>query len=175
MKFLSFFRHYKVIVLALFCVGITGGLFPGCYSFTGASVPPHLKKLEIPTAEDKSGFGVAVYRQNLTDVLLDIFRRDNSFELVRDHPDARLTASIVSIAETTSLVTSSELENERKVTVQVQVQYDDLVKHKQLWNKSFSQFAVYSVDEGLDGRNRAVQTVLERVADDILLAVVSGW
>lgn len=175
MKFLSFFRHSKVIVLTLFCIVTVCGVFPGCYSFTGASVPPHLKTLEIATAEDKSGFGVAVFRQDLTELLLDKFRRDNSFELVRERPDARLASTIVSITEDVALVTSGELEDKRKVTVRVQVVYDDLVKHRQIWSKTPEQFEVYNVSEGLEGRNIAVRLALERIADDILLAVVSGW
>lgn len=175
MKFLSFFRHYKIIVIALFCIVTVCGMFPGCYSFTGASVPPHLKTLEISTSEDKSGFGIAAYRQNLTELLLDKFRRDNSFELVRERPDARLITTIVSIVDVTSVVTSGELENERKITVRVQADYEDQVKRRQIWSKTFEQFAVYNVNEGLEGRNRAVLQALERIADDTLLAVVSGW
>lgn len=160
----------------------------GCYTFTGASVPPHLKTLQIPLAEDVSGFGDARYRDIFTLRLAQVFRTDNTFTIVQDKPDAMLSVTITSITDATASVggsggntgtnvaTASELERERKVTVGVDVTYTDLVKKKKLFEKkSFSQFRVYQVADGQQGRDAAIQRVLQLVSDDILLAVISGW
>jgi hypothetical protein len=134
-----------------------------------------------------SGFGDARYRDILTLRLAQVFRTDNTFTIVQDKSDALLNVTITSITDATATVsnagvtgTSSAdaagLERERKVTVAVEVTYSDLVKKKKFFEKkSFSQFRVYQVSEGQQGRDAAIQRVLQLVSDDILLAVISGW
>ena len=40
----------------------------GCYSFSGASLPPHIKTIAIPVFEDHSGAGIAQFRSELTQI-----------------------------------------------------------------------------------------------------------
>jgi len=181
MNFLSFFRHLKVIVtricLLLILVGIVVGVLSGCYSFTGGSVPPHLKTISIPTAEDVSGFGDARYRELLTQRLVQNFRNDNSLVVVQERSDATLTVTLTAITDITASVTPGELERERKVTVAAKAMFMDVVKKQPVWQseKTFSQFRVYAIADGFQGRDAAIQRTLQLISDDILLAVVSGW
>lgn len=176
MNYLSLLHHSLIIVSGLICLIVASALLPGCYSFTGASVPSHLKTLSIPTVEDRSGFGDGPrYRQVLTDLLITGFRNDNSFELEQSDADALLRVSIGSIRDETANVDAGELENERKVTVTVQARYEDQVKKFQVWDKSFPQFELYNADEGIVARDAAIELALEQISEDILLAVVSGW
>ncbi|HTR98852.1 MAG TPA: hypothetical protein VML00_03820, partial [Bacteroidota bacterium] len=60
-----------------------GALFGGCvYSFTGASVPAHLKTVAIPLVDDQSGFGEPGLREKFTNELIQLFTSDNSLEVV---------------------------------------------------------------------------------------------
>jgi Lipopolysaccharide-assembly len=186
MNFLSFSRHLKVIVCAIvWCLVIGSSAMlvaslDGCYTFTGASVPPHLKTLQIPLAEDVSGLGDARNRDALTLRLAQVFRNDNTFVVVQDKGDALLSATITGIQDATASVggstTGVELERDRKVTVTIEVSYTDTIKKKKIFEKkSFSQFSVYQVAEGLQGRDGAIQRALRLVCDDVVLAVISGW
>jgi hypothetical protein len=154
----------------------------GCYTFTGASVPAHLKTIQIPIADDNSGFGDARYRDILTLRVQQVFRNDNSLVVVQDKADALLVLNITSIRDETQSVASAgtqaggvELERERKVAVSIEATYSDLVKKKQIWKQVKSQTRAYQIAEGLQGRDAAIQRALQLVADDILLAAVSGW
>jgi hypothetical protein len=180
MNFLSFSRHWKVILLLVGLLPLSSSL-TSCYTFTGASVPPHIKTLHIPIAEDASGFGDARYRDVLTLRLIQVFRNDNTLIVVQDKSDALLAATITAIRDETVSVaggtsaSGAELERERKAVVNVEVTYTDLVKKKQLWKKTFSQFRIYLISEGFQGRDAAIQRALQLVCDDIMLAVISGW
>lgn len=174
MKKFSFLRNIFLRILLLFC-GLSACIFAGCYSFTGGSAPEHLKTLSISAVVDNSGFGNPNYRQFLATELTDKFEKDNTFDLVDRNADAKLSATITTIRESALTVEANELESERKVDVSCSVEYYDAVNKKNIWTKTFSSFDTYDVANISSGRDLAVQTSLEQIADDILLAVVSGW
>ncbi|PKL85739.1 MAG: hypothetical protein CVV22_06150 [Ignavibacteriae bacterium HGW-Ignavibacteriae-1] len=146
-----------------------------CYSFTGGSIPSHLKTLYIAAVNDNSGFGNPEYRNLLTNNLIDVFRTDNSLSQVDFGGDARLTVVITAIRENPVTVSPGELETERKVEVHCDVEYYDNVKKSVIFKKNFMTYDIYPVSDAITGRTQAITTALTQVADDILLAVVSGW
>ncbi|MBE2188901.1 MAG: LptE family protein [Candidatus Kapabacteria bacterium] len=150
-------------------------LFQACYSFTGGSIPSHLKTLYISAVNDNSGFGNPEYRDLLTNNLIDVFRTDNSLSQVDFGGDARLTVIISAIRESPVTVSPGELETERKVEVHCDVEYYDNVKKSVIFKKNFMTYDIYPVSDAITGRTQAITTALNQVADDILLAVVSGW
>ncbi|MBM2815692.1 MAG: hypothetical protein HW421_2454 [Ignavibacteria bacterium] len=178
MKIISFkcniLSKIHFVICILFCFELAG-----CYSFTGGTIPEHLKTLSFGAISDNSGFGNPMYREHLTKTIYDKFKRDKSYEIVESNGDARLSISISSIIEATSTVSGSvgrqELETERKVTVNCDLEYYDAVKKNTIMKKNFSNFEVYKIENSQEGRNEAIKKALEHTADDILLAVVSGW
>jgi hypothetical protein len=154
-------------------------MLSGCYSFTGGSIPEHLKTLYIANVEDNSGYGNPLYRDFLAQQLFDIFRDDNSFSITETDGDARLQITIAAIKDQTIGIeagsSSGELESERKIVVSCEADYYDAVKKKSIWKKSFSNYGTYNVANSSTERDAAVQGALKQTADDILLAVVSGW
>ena len=150
-------------------------LLVSCYSFTGGSVPEHLKTLYIANVTDNSGFGNPTYKNTFMDAIIENFQRDGSFNLINSGGDARLNISISSIREAPVAVNPGELETDRKVTVSVDVEYYDFIKRKQIWKNTFSGYETYPVSNAQQGRDNAIQTALNNISNDILLKVVSGW
>jgi hypothetical protein len=150
-------------------------LLTGCYSFTGGNVPDYLKTLQIATVNDNSGFGNPIYREQLTQNLINKFRGDHSFTLVEFNGDAKLSVVITEILDMTTTVRPGEVETQRKVTVTCSAQYYDNVKKRAIWEKKFSSFGVYNVANLETGRDQSIQTSLDQISEDILLSVVSGW
>ena len=173
-------RHYKQIqhkpkIFILLNLWISFLILQGCYSFTGGSVPAHLKTLRINSVTDQSGFGNPAYKIDLETAITDNFLRDNSFEVVEIAGDARLTISIRSINESTQTVGQGELETERRITVTCEVEYFDNVNKKQIWKKNFSSHGMFDVNQAFTARNETIEIILRQIAEDIMLAVVSGW
>ena len=151
-------------------------LFAGCYSFTGASIPAHLKTVGIPLATDNSGFGRSEMRQELTEFLIQKFTREGSLQ-VRDRSisDALLDVAISRIADDPVAVKAGEELTRKRATIYVQVTYRDMKMQKLMWDRTFQQFADYDVSAGLEGLNTALRNAEEKLAEDILLAVISNW
>jgi hypothetical protein len=163
-----------VIINVLICMFVLCN-FTGCYSFTGGTVPEHLKTLQVDNVNDVSGYGVPRYREELTLSLVNRFEKDNTFSLAQRNGNARLTVSILSITDATLTVRPGEVESQRRISVNCEAEYYDAVKQKSIWKQNFTNAEIYDVSNLQEGRNSAVKIALERLTDDIFLAVISGW
>lgn len=162
----------QIYIRSVFCSLI---FLWGCYSFTGGSVPDHLKTILIPTVVDVSSFGVPEFKDFLTEELVNKFRSDGTLKVEDMRADCQLSVKISSITESISQVNPGELEKERKVQVACRVEYYDNIMKKMIWEKDFTNYSFYNVSDGFVGRNDAVRSVLKNNAEDILLSVISGW
>lgn len=167
----SYFSNRLLTILSIICIL----LLSGCYSFTGGSIPDHLKTISLSSVQDNSGFGNPRFRDVLTRRLLDKFRNHNTLVLVDANGDAQLQSTIVRIEDVVVSVSPGEVERERRITVSVETEYTDIVKRKQVWKRTFSNFQVYLISQGQQAREDAVIAALQQIGEDILLAVVSGW
>ncbi len=149
--------------------------FSGClYSFTGSSVPPHLKTIAIPLFEDQSGFGEPNLREDLTKQLIDLFVNDNSLALAdRSTADSMLEGTITAVSDAPSVIAPGEQVSRRRLTITVHVTFQDLKLRKKVWEKDFTNWGEYEL--GKEVRTVALTDAINKIADDILIETVSGW
>jgi hypothetical protein len=122
----------------------------GAYSFTGSSVPSHLKTIYIPVAQDKSIAAIPGLREILTDDLIQRFINDNSLQV----------ANATSADATLDCIITSD---------------KDLVLKKTIFDQNFSSFGEYVPGQQVNEREEAIAVAVGHISEDILLAVVSGW
>ena len=149
--------------------------FSGCaYSFSGSSVPKHLKTVAIPLFEDQSGFGEPGLKEDFTKKLIDLFVNDNSLEIAdRNTADSILEGSIITVADAPSVIAPGEQVSKRRINITVHVAYQDLRMRKKGWEKDFSNWGEYSI--GAEPRTIALTQAVNKVTEDILIETVSGW
>jgi hypothetical protein len=153
-------------------------LFYGCnYSFHGSSPPEGIKTIYIPSIKDESGFGIANLGENMTLLLKNKFIKDNTLEYAeKTTADGMITCTIASIRDEALVVTGAEQVSRRKVTINVNVEFQNLKKKKTIWKREFSNWGEYeSLSGGFSKRDEGVQLAIDKITDDILLAVVSDW
>lgn len=170
-------KHTSYSIIFLF---ITSTLinFVGCcvYSFTGASVPQHLKTIAIPIAEDRSGSGEPGLKELLTEQLIQKFINDNTLQVTEKvNADAELDCVILPLSDAPAIVSAGETVKTRRVTINVQVTYKDLVKRKNIFDKKFSNYGDYPSGGTISQRRDAIQAAIDNITEDILLDTVSGW
>lgn len=152
--------------------------FSGCisYSFTGSSVPPHLKTIAIPLFDDQSGFGEAGLREEFTNKLIDRFIRDNSLEIAdKKVADSILEGIIVTVQDKPSVVEKGETVSKWRVTIFVKATYHDMKLRKKVWEKSLSNWGDYTLGADAAERKSALAAAIEKLSEDILLETVSSW
>jgi len=148
----------------------------GVYSFSGASVPSHLKSISIPIAQDRSGSGEPGLRELLTNQLIKKFIDDNSLQVSdKGKANANLECTITGFTDVPNIVASGENITSRRITINVKVIYKDNVKKKKIFDKVFSNYGDYKPAVNLTNRKDAINTAIDRITEDILLSVVSGW
>lgn len=167
---------FSLCSLLLICALCVNLLFAGCYSFSGASIPAHLKTIGIPLAIDNSGFGRSEIRQLLTDQLQQKFTREGSLQ-VRDRAvsDAVLEVTITRVTDDPISVKAGDELTNKRVTIIVDAVYQDKKMQKVVWQRSFSQYSDYPVDQSLEGFNKATLAALDKLTEDLMLGVISNW
>lgn len=162
-----------MLLLYTLCASL---FFGGCYSFSGASIPAHLKTIGIPLAADNSGFGRSEIRQLLTDQLQQKFTREGSLQ-VRDRAvsDAVLEVTITRVTDDPISVKAGDELTNKRVTIVVDAVFQDKKMQKVVWQRSFSQYADYPVDQSLEGFNKATLSALDKLTEDLMLGVISNW
>jgi hypothetical protein len=159
------------------CIAVCAVVLSGCmYSFTGASVPSHLKTVAIPLVDDQSGFGEPGLRETFTRELIDLFNTDNSLQVAdKGTADAILEGAIVTIADAPSVVTQGEQVSKRRITMTVHFKFQDMKLRKKIWEKNLSNWGDYDSGGGLSQRQVGVQEAMRKISEDVLLETVSGW
>lgn len=153
-------------------------LFFSCnYSFKGASPPPGIKSIYIPTFRDESGFGLPRLAEDMTQLLKQKFINDNTLEYAeKTTADGMLDCIITSIIDEPLVVSGGEQVSKRKITINVNVDFSNLKKQKSIWKKDFSNWGEYdSSSGGFSKRDEGVKITIDKITDDILLEVISNW
>jgi hypothetical protein len=167
----------QLFVYTLFIISIVIN-FTGCcfYSFTGASVPKHLKNISISPVLDRSGSGEPGLSELFTSKLTQKFIDDNTLKVSnKSNADATIDCIISSLSDAPAVVAAGELVTSRRITITAQVTYKDLVKRKTVYEKTFSFYGDYPAQGGIVQRKSAIETAIDHITDDILLDTVSGW
>jgi hypothetical protein len=152
-------------------------LFQGCYSFSGSSLPPHLKNVAIPVFDDRSGAGIAQYRGELTKGLVDRIESQSPLRITPSFvsADALIEGAIVSFSDSPSQLSSkTERAVTNRITIVVQVAMEDRVKKSKVFSQTFVGFADYPVGN-FTAQREAVRFSFNQIIDDIFDRVVSGW
>jgi hypothetical protein len=148
----------------------------GCYSFTGASVPPHLKTVAIPLVDDQSGFGEPGLRERFTTELTNLFVSDNSLEVAdRSKADAILEGVVTSITDAPSTIEQGDQVTKRRITVSTRFVMKDMKLRRTMWEKTFSNWGDYPSGGGPSQRQGGLSEAVRKVSEDVLLEAVSGW
>ncbi len=163
----------RLLIFPLLACALSGGCI---YSFTGSSVPAHLKTIAIPLFDDQSGSGQPGLREELTNKLIDRFRQDNSLQITdRSHADSIIEGIIASSTDEPQVVQKGESVTSRRITLTVKVTYQDLKLKKKVWDRQYSEWGEYQIVGGPANNQPAIDAAIEKLADDILLDTVSGW
>ena len=151
-------------------------VLPGCYSFTGASIPSHIKTVALPLPDDQSSFGQSEIRQDLNTFMIDKFTREGSLHVAeRSNGDALLETTINRITDEAVGVRAGEQLTNKRVTIYVDAIYKDQKKQKTFWTRSFQQSSDYPIADNLAGLKSALRQAEEKLAEELLLAAISNW
>lgn len=164
------------------CVGLLGaGLATGCgYSFSGSSLPGHLKTIAIPVFENQSLDPTIA--DEVTRGMLDLFLEDNRLKVVREsRADCVLEGEVTHYERRVYSYTSAQEPQEYIVVIKLAVALKDRVKNQDLWSKNDLQAtATYAAVAGAqvgqaDSETQARELAIKQLGQDILAKSLEQW
>jgi hypothetical protein len=161
-----------------FChILVAAFLISGCtYSFRGASLPPGVHSIAIPVFDDRSGFGDPNLRVDLTNDLVNKFINDNTLQVANlSTADVAIIGTVTSVISQPVAIQGSEQVNKWRITINVNIKYQNLKTQKVIWTKDFANWGEFDPSQGASNRELGLKQAEDKISDDILLAVVTNW
>jgi hypothetical protein len=152
-------------------------LVPGCYSFSGAALPAHIRTVAVPIFGDESRSGVSQLRERLTQRLADRIQTQSPLiiEQSRTEANAILEGVVTAFTEQPSVIGgATERATQNRVSITVGATYRDLVKKKTLFKENFNAFKDYPIGNDI-ARLQAIDEALTLVSENMLNKILSGW
>jgi hypothetical protein len=160
---------------------LVAALLSGCgyYSFTGATIPGHLRTVSIPLIEDRSVSVADDLDERMTRLLIDRFVGQTRLQLetTPEEADALLTGRIDRITVEPVAVAGGDVATQNRITVTMNVRYFDQAEDREVFQRSFTGTANYDAAAAgdRDVEIAAILRALQNVADDIFTAATSNW
>ncbi|MBD3235168.1 MAG: hypothetical protein GF330_00500 [Candidatus Eisenbacteria bacterium] len=155
----------------------------GCgYSFSGSSLPGHIRSIAIPVLENESLD--ATIADEATRSLTDRFLEDNRLKIAgATRADCVLEGTVKRYERKVYSYDASENPEQYIVVIEVAVVLKDRVKNRDLWSdEALQATATYAADEaaGKDDPNRTAEEearleALELLAQDVLARTLEQW
>lgn len=161
-------------LLAVLISAGLAGFSCGPYSFSGSSIPGHIKTIAVPLFEDRtSEFQI---KERLTDAVIEEITRDNSLKIVDEgSADAVVYGKILSVTDQASTYDVNEQVESYRVYIEVEVVVKDVKKATNMWQERWKQWGEYVLDPTTDARQEGIEVAIKKIAEDVLNKTVSGW
>lgn len=161
--------HFKKIISIIILLVCSCGY----YSFSGSTLPAHLKTIAIPVFEDRtSEFGV---RESITEALIEEFTKDNTLKISDPrNADSILEGTITNIRDQAGTVNLSEQVKDIKVYVSVDVKFHDVKNRKIIWEEQITHWGTFDPDN-VTGRTDGIKEAIDKLVADILNKTIAGW
>lgn len=141
----------------------------GYYSFSGSTLPGHIKTVHVPLFEDQTAeFGID---QSLTDKIIEAITKDNTLKIAsRRNADALLNGKIMTVRERAGQYTEDEVASNFRIHITIQASFEDIKKRNIIWEETWTEWGEYD-----SNREDGIDEAIEKLAENIVNETVSGW
>jgi len=146
------------------------------YSFTGASIPPEVKTINIGNFPNNAPLINPTLSQEFTDALRNKFQATTSLIIVNEGGDMIIEGEIVDYNTRPTAIQSDDIAALNRLTISVKVKFTNLYDETQNFEQTFTRYEDYSstadltaVAEGL------VPVISDYLIEDIFNKAVVNW
>ena len=158
---------------------LTLALLSGCsmnYSFTGASIPPEVKTINVKFFPNNASLVEPTLSQKLTDALRDKFMNETNLILVNDGGDLVLEGSITGYSTSPVAIQGDDQAALNRLTITLDVVYTNNFDDKMSFDSKFVRFSDYSSDQNLsDVQDALIEEINTMLVQDIFNKAVINW
>ncbi|TFB12974.1 hypothetical protein E3V33_03685 [Candidatus Marinimicrobia bacterium MT.SAG.4] len=162
--------RFKNFLIAAVCAAAVGC---GPYSFSGSSIPSHIKSVAIPIFENETAeFGI---KEKVTDALLENFISENILKISdKKNADSIIRGTIMKITDVPFTFDENEIVQDYRVTIYLNLVWHDQVKDNDLFDGKINGWGVYPANSP-EERDDGIEKAIERLITEITNKTLSGW
>jgi hypothetical protein len=154
-------------------------LLSGCsmkYSFTGASIPPEVKTINIKFFPNNASLVDPTLSQRLTDALREKFINETNLILVNDGGDLVLEGSITDYFTQPVSIQDNDQAALNRLTIKLDVVFTNNFDDKMSFDTQFTRFSDYSSDQNLtEVQEPLTNEINTMLVQDIFNKAVINW
>lgn len=181
LKNLRFRIKHLRLWLTAYCLLLTA--LGSCYSFTGSSLSPETKTIQINPFINNSPLNNPTLAQQFTIDLQNRFLQRTTLKGTKENPSILLEGEITGYTISPTTVTSPTesvggvLQSaQNKLTISVKVHYENRVEPEKSFDRTFTDEVVFSNTlSTIDIENTQVRLVNERIINKIFNDIVANW
>lgn len=166
----------KLFYIAFFLLSSLLVVSCGIYSFTGGDTGK-AKTLQIDFFRNNAPLVEPSLSQKFTQDFRDLFLRQTNLDLVTTNGDLRFEGEITGYRITPMSATAQQTAAQNRLTITVNVRYNNKFIEKDNFERSFSFYHDYPANSQLTGGTleTAYKEILDRITQDIFNASVAKW
>lgn len=170
-------NRIKLLSLVFFIL-----ILSGCkinYSFTGASIPPEVKTVNIIYFPNNASLVVPTLSQSITDGMRDKFTSETSLDLVNEGGDLIMEGSITGYRTSPVAIQNNQGEDQaalNRLTITIEVTYTNTFEDNLSFESTFSRYADYSSQQNLDEvQDGLIEEIGTMLIEDVFNKAVVNW
>jgi hypothetical protein len=146
------------------------------YSFTGASIAPEVKTIQIGNFPNNAPLVYPTLSQEFTDALRDKFQSQTSLNIVNNGGDLVLTGEIIDYNTRPTAIQGDDIAALNRLTISVKVKFTNVYDETQNFEQTFSSFEEYPSSADLNAvAEGLVPVITEYLVQDIFNKAVVNW
>lgn len=147
------------------------------YSFTGASIPPEVKTIQINQFPNNAPLVNPTLSQVFTDALRNKYQSQTSLIIVANDGDLLVEGEITDYNTRPAAIQSDDIAALNRLTVSVKVTFTNKFDDSQSFtSKTFSRYEDYDSATDLTAvADQLVPVIVEAIVEDIFNQTVVNW
>jgi hypothetical protein len=148
----------------------------GIYSFSGTSIAPDVESITIYPVENRALRINPRLSNNMTEALMDKFRKLTKLRQVPQGGDLVLECQILNYETASIGVTADEVASKNRLTVTMKVVFTNVKYPKESFDRNFAAFEDYPSTVSFDAAEaNLVEQIIEKLTEDIFNSTVANW
>ena len=151
-------------------------LFSGCYSFKGISIPPDINTYNLPFVEVRTGDAPVGVNQDFQQRMIDKISRESRLSLDSDNPDIVISCAITAYRIDPVSPTSNDVAESNKLTISIDVTYEDLLDDENSWNRKFTKNEQFPSSTNFQSvQDQLNEEIFDLLVEDIFNYAFTNW
>lgn len=145
------------------------------YSFSGASIPPNMKTVNVVFFENNAPIVVPTLSNAFTEALKARIRNQSALSVVRNDADATFEGRITDYNIKPVAITGNERSEATRLTITVNVKYTNKLVPEQSFEQSFSRFSDFQGSNIAGNEQKLITDINRQLTEDIFNRAFANW